>query len=256
VGDHCGNHAAAVAYYSLLSIGPFLLIVARLLGATLPGEDATVAAVARVSEFLPPEVGEMLPRLAEDLRSGSGLVVVALPVLLWLASIAFSALEVSVNIAFGTTPRRRFVLSRLKAFAAVSIAAVLLVISLGAQHLAIRLDEYREGFGLPPALGPRAVWISYLFLLLVPFAAFTLFYKALPRGRVAWRVAGSSALVALVLWEAARRVFGAALVHSPTFGLLTGTLAGLVSFLLWNYTAVAIALYGAEVAAILNGNRR
>jgi len=117
------------------------------------------------------------------------------------------------------------------------------------------LDRYRERLGLPPALGPRAAWISYLILLALAFVAFALFYKTLPRGKVSWRAATSSAAVALVLWEVARRVFGEALLRSPGLGLLGGTLAGIVSFLLWNFTAVGIALYGAEVAALLNGNR-
>jgi YihY family inner membrane protein len=253
--DHGGSHAAAVAYFSLLSFGPFLLLVGKLIGAILPGEDVAAAVAVRISEFLPPVLAPVLPSLTTKGPAPSGIVAVALPVLVWVASTAFSALELAVNVAFGTTPRRRFLLSRLKAFAAVTGAAVLLAVSLAVRHIADWLDRYREQVGLPPALGPRAHWISYAVLLLLAYAAFTLFYKTLPRGKVSWRAAGSSAVVALVLWEAARRIFGGALLRSPAFGLLTGTLAGIVSFLLWNYTAVAIALYGAETAAILNGNR-
>ena len=45
------------------------------------------------------------------------------------------------------------------------------------------------------------------------------------------------------------------LAGSHAFGLLTGTLAGTVAVLLWIYVSVAILLMGAELAAVLNGNR-
>ena len=57
------------------------------------------------------------------------------------------------------------------------------------------------------------------------------------------------------LWEAARRVFGSFLRNSPYYGLLTGSLAGVVAFLVWVYTAVGVLLLGAEIAAVINGNR-
>jgi membrane protein len=253
--DHGGSHAAAVSYFSLLSIGPFLLLVGRLIGAIWPAENLARDVAARVSEFLPPSLAPVLPSLTEGPPAGKGIVVVALPVLVWVASTAFSALELAVNVAFATTPRRRFLLSRLKAFAAVCTAALLLSGSLAVRHAAAWLDFYRERIGLSPAFGPRAAWISYMLLLALAFVAFALFYKALPRGKVSWRAAAAAAAVALVLWEVARHVFGEALLRSPGLGLLGGTLAGIVSFLLWNFTAVAIALYGAEVAALLNGNR-
>ena len=64
-----------------------------------------------------------------------------------------------------------------------------------------------------------------------------------------------SALAAVVLWEAARRLFGAVLLDTPAYGEVTGTLAGVVAVLLWIYAGVAVTLYAAELAAVLNGNR-
>ncbi len=71
-------------------------------------------------------------------------------------------------------------------------------------------------------------------------------------GKVRWRAAGWGALLALALWEAARRFFGRVLVHSPALGLFSGALSGMVTVLLWVYAAVAIMLLGAEFAALRN----
>ena len=87
------------------------------------------------------------------------------------------------------------------------------------------------------------------------FIVFFLFYWLLPSGRVRRGPAVASALLATVGWEAARQLFGLFLQSSPAFGLLTGTLAGVLAFLFWIYTGLAIILLGAELAAVLNGDR-
>jgi membrane protein len=177
------------------------------------------------------------------------------PVLLWVASHAFSSLEIAVNVAFGTTPQRRFWMSRLKAFAGLSGGVLLLGGAVVAGHVASWLDGYYARTGAPPSLSPRAHVVSAAALLAVTYVVFTLFYKWLPRGKVAWWAAGRAAAVAVVLWEGARHVFGGLLASSPAFGFFSGALAGIVAVLGWIYVAVAVTIYGAEVAALLNGNR-
>ena len=252
--DHGANHAAAVAYFSLLSLPPFLLLAGRILARVLPDTDGTDAIVAAVAPFVPLELAPSLQSLGPSVHGGA-LVAVAIPVLLWVASYAFSSLEVAVNVAFGTTTLRRFWLSRLKAFAGLSGGVLLLGGTVVVGHLASWLDRYYVRMGAPSSLSPRAHVASATALLAVTFVVFTLFYKWLPRGRVAWSAAGRAAAVAVVLWEFARRFFGGLLASSPAFGLLSGALAGIVAVMGWAYVAVAVTIYGAEVAALLNGNR-
>jgi membrane protein len=252
--DHGANHAAAVAYFSLLSLPPFLLLAGRALARILPDTDGTDALMSAVGTFLPLEIAPSLQSLGTTVPAGA-LVAVAVPVLLWVASYAFSSLEVAVNVAFGTTPLRRFWLSRLKAFAGLSGGVLLLGGTVVAGHLASRLERYYLRTGAPAAFSPRAHTASALALLAVTFIVFTLFYKWLPRGKVAWSAAARAAAVAVVLWDFARRFFGGLLASSPAFGLFSGALAGIVAIMGWVYVAVAVTIYGAEVAALLNGNR-
>jgi len=252
--DHGPNHAAAVAYFSLLSLPPFLFLGGRFLARLLPETVGTNAVLAALAPFLPREIATSLDTMGESVRGGA-LVAVAVPVLLWVASHAFGSLEIAVNVAFGTTPQRRFWLSRLKAFAGLSGGVMLLGGTVVAGHIASWLDVYYERIGAPQLLSPRAHLVSMAALLGVSFLVFTLFYKLLPRGKVAWSAAAKAAVVAVVLWEGARRLFGGILARSPTFGFFSGSLAGMVAFLAWVYVAVAVTIYGAEVAALMNGNR-
>ena len=253
--DHGPNHAAAVAYFSLLSLPPFVLLAGRALARVFPDTDGTDAILSAVAPFLPLEIAPSLGALGKSLHKGGALVAVAVPVLLWVASHAFSSLEVAVNVAFGTTPQRRFWLSRLKAFAGLSGGVLLLSGTVLAGHVASWLDGYYARSGAPPSLSPRAHVVSAVALVAVTYGVFTLFYKWLPSGKVTWSAAGRAAGVAVVLWEGARHVFGSLLAGSPAFGLFSGALAGIVAFLGWIYVAVAVTLYGAEVAALLNGGR-
>lgn len=253
--DHGANHAAAVAYFSLLSFPPFLLLAGRFLARILPGTDGTDAILSAAAPFLPSEVEPSLRMLGRSLHRGSALVAVAIPVLLWVASHAFSSLEIAVNVAFGTTPLRRFWLSRLKAFAGLSGGVLLLGGAVIAGHVATWLDVYYAQTGAPRSLSPRAHLVSGAALLVVTYVVFALFYKWLPRGRVTWSAAGRAAAVAVLLWEGARHIFGGILLRSPAFGFFPGALAGIVAVLGWVYVAVAVTIYGAEVAALLNGSR-
>ncbi len=253
--DGCLDHAAAVAYYSLLSIAPILYLVGLVVRRFVPGHDTTSVAIQRVSAFVPPELVATVEKLGRSLPAKQGIAVVAIPVLVWVATSAFTTLEAAVNVAFGTLPKRKFWLSKLKAFAGAFLVTLLLFVTVAAKNAAEWIDRYRARIDLPPILGPGASRVSYVVLLLSAFVSFAVFYKVLPRGRIRWRTSALAALVAVVLWDLARRAFASVLFHSPTFGLLTGTLAGIVAVLFWVYTAAAICLYGAQLAALFNGNR-
>jgi membrane protein len=247
--DDCLDRAAAVAYYSLLSLGPSLYLLSLVMRALLPDvAGAPGAAIRGAAAFVPPEVAPVVERLAESLRLDDSLVAVALPGLLWMATSAFLSLELAVNVAFRTVEQRRFWLARLKAFAGSALAGSMLLAS-AATSQALGWIQRSRGSMLFPG-GATLIYGG------VAFAAFTLLYKILPRGRVRWRIAAGASAACVILWEIARRVFGGLLAGSPGYGLLTGSLAGIVAFLLWVYTAVALLLFGAEVAAVLNGNRR
>jgi YihY family inner membrane protein len=254
--DRGGHHAAAVAYCSLLALAPSLYLLGRVFAALLPTDAQTTGAVvALIEPYFPAESTAILRALVEGLPRGNAIVAFAVPALVWLASASFAALELAFNTAFGTVPAMRFWLSRLKAVAGVTGLGIVLASTLALNQAFAWLAGGERRFPRPEVLERATGWVSYFAILGVTFASLMVLYKVLPRGKVLWSSAAWAAAPALVLWEGARHVFGGMLERSPAYGLLTGVLAGTVAFLLWVFTAVAITLYGAEVAAVLNGNR-
>ena len=253
--DNCMNLSATVAFYSLLSLGPLIYLAGVTLQMLFGTGEGLDLAIDRLLVFLPQEMGPALDRIAPGLRTDETLVLLAVPALLWVGTTVFSALESAINIAFGVPRRRSLWRARVKAFLIFGLGWGVLVLALALRgFIAIRAG-YRALLELPQATSYFGTLLSYLALLAASYLTFLLFFKWLPRTRVSWRAAGAGALLSVVLWDGARRLFGGILLRSPAFGLLTGTLAGIVGFLLWIYTAVAIFLLGAELAALVNRSR-
>jgi membrane protein len=251
--DRCLDQAATIAFYALVSVGPCLYLLCLVLTKILGESEAKGAAFTGAASFFPAAVAATVMRLEESVALGKGLALIAIPGLLWTTSSAFASLEYAVNVAFRTSAARRFWGSRLKAFSGTVLAGTLLVTSVALTQAGKLLsllepepDATRFLVGTIRASASR---------LLITFVAFTFLLKVLPRGRVSLRAAAVSAGCAMVLWEAARQIFGFVLERSPGYGVLTGSLAGVVAILLWVYTAAAVVLLGAEIAAVRNGNR-
>jgi len=247
--------SAAVAFYSLVSLGPALYLMASILGRVFQDTRAGQAAVESLMPFFPVEVADRLREFALALQASERLVLVALPALLWVSSTAFSALQRSISTAFGRPPARTIWRSRLKSFAVLGSGLLFLSIIIVASTLLPRLGQFREALGLPATPTFLGAIRSHLVLPLISFLIIVLFYKILPRGGVSWKAAVGGAMLAIILWETARQMFGWALARSQTYGVLTGALAGIVGFLLWIQTAVAILLLGAELGGLIDRNR-
>ncbi len=248
---HNGLHlCAGVSFYALLSLPPLLYLGAALLGRVLRDDDVTERMLETLGPLFPGMAGESLREIALGLRNDNPLVLVAVPALFWVSTTVFASLELAVNVAFQRVPRRTALLARLKSFALVSAGMLVLLASL---VTATSLPELERSLWSANVLaeGTRlAGKLSRFLIVLAPLALFATFYKILPRGRVRWRSAAWGALLALGLWETARRVFGQVLVHSPALGLFSGALSAMVTVLLWIYASVALVLLGAEFAAL------
>lgn len=248
--------SAAIAFYTLLSLAPSLYLVGVAVSAFFEGTDTSQYIVELLARFLPPAAVPTVENIQNSLQVRGNLVIVAVPGLLWVATHAVSALEYALNVAFARNSRlRRILRSRAKGVAVLIGSGLFLVAFLSAYMLLPLLGQLRSALGLSPTPALLANLGSDLVVPVLTFVVFYLFYRLLPKGLVRRGPAASGALLATAGWEGARQLFDLLLQHSPSFGLVTGTLASVLAFLFWIYTGVAIVLLGAELAAVLNGDR-
>ena len=240
--------ASSIAYYSLLSLFPFSLLVLSVLSHITVGENGATllqlvgrAMPARV-EFLT-QIEVLAPRALE-------LGVAGTLVMLWASMGVFGALTSAVNHAWGVETPPSFFKHKLIAFVMLMTAGALMVIALllvsavqvvettWFASVAARfplLDELR-GLMVRNAVTP-------LFILVVG-----LIYYYAPNAKVRLRDVWVGALLAGLLWRGAFALFSWYLRDLSRFSV-HGSVATVIAFLLWIYLSAVVLLYGAEVSA-------
>lgn len=240
--------AASIAYYALLSIFPFSLLVLAVLGQITMSESGsgllqvlTRAMPARV-EFLA-QIEELGPRALQ-------LGVVGTLVMLWAAMGVFGALTSAVNHAWGVERPRGFWAHKLFTFVMLLVAGLLMVVAL----LLISMAQVAETgwFAAVVRRWPMAAEVQGLLVRNGATAMFVLvvglIYYYAPNAKVRLRDVWVGALIAGLLWRGAFALFSWYLRDLSRLSI-HGSVSTVIAFLLWVYLSAVILLYGAEVSA-------
>ncbi len=250
--DQVPRLAASLAFYTILSLAPLLLIAITVAGSITSAGEARGRVVQEITALLGPDGARAVQSLVEatQRRQGSGTLRLVVGFVFWLfaAGALFSHLQDALNTVWHIARERgrglrrwlkdRF-LSLATAVGLVFLLLVSLVVSGGVGLLAGAL-------GQPIAGAP--LWLRALFALVsvgVIAAAFALLYWLLPDAEVAWRDIWLGALATSLLFNLGRLLLGLYVGHSR---LATDFGAGgaILLVLLWVYYSALLVLLGAE----------
>ncbi len=258
LNEHNGAHAAAaVSYYILLSLVPLLVLAVAIASWVVPPVEAQRLVVDIITPYFPGagvggdgSISRLLPEIVRGRGTATG---IGLLMLIWAGSAAILGLETSINFAWSRNPRRSFVAKRLLGTLMMLVFGLILASSLAASVTvsAIRNMNLEIG-GLTPSQWPLLWKFARILLpLFIAIATFTTIYWIIPTKRIPWRVALFGGVVAGVLWELAKQLFGYYVVHFAMYSKLYGSLTSIIVFTIWvNYSAL-VAILGAEAAATL-----
>ncbi len=244
------THAASIAFYALLSIFPFFLLLFSVIGALTADQAARDSVVGFVFRYFPRQfdfiAGQIdsfrTERVGIGLGGGLALAYASLGV--------FNALSSAVNHAWGVEKKRSFLRHRLFSFlmmvssGAMFVAAVVLV-------GAVRVVEARW-FG---ALDLHGAWVDRLRGVGTDWAAIALLvvcvglvFRFVPNVRVTFRDVWPGAVLTALLWRLAFAFFS---WYASDLSRWTvhGSVAAVVVFLLWIYVSAVLLLYGVEMTA-------
>lgn len=257
VGDRVVNgpvldQAAQLAYFAVLALVPFLVVLTSLAG-FVPSEDTVTRLLERAERLMPGEAFTLVSQVVKDVVNSrnSTLLTLGLLTAVWSASRVVNALRASLNAAYELEDGRSFVRRQLLAVGVTLGGAVLLLASVVASMLGA--DVVRR---LAGALGVNAaveagVWgvIRWPIAIgsLVILAA--LAYRVLPDTRPRKGPALCGALVATALFLASSQIFSFYAERFADFGPTYGALAGGVVLLLWCWLSATAFLVGGEVTA-------
>jgi membrane protein len=256
--DHSGpDRAAAVAYYTLLSLLP-LMIFSISVGMVVFGSfdgayNATVFLLRGVVVHLDPSSMQALRGFVE--RSVKfqwlGLILLA-----WTARRSFSALFGALTVVF-EVPGRNFAAGNLVAVTMVAVNGLGLLLTMALTTMRATLDGTFQRYGLGNVRGMRAMpWLLDLALtkalpVAITLAFFFIVYRMVPRRTVSSRHAFIGAVLATILWEGAKTGFAYYVLHLAHYSGLYGALEGIIVLALWLELSVTIVLYCGEIVALL-----
>jgi membrane protein len=264
--DDAPSMGAALAYYSLFSIGPLLVIVISVMGLVFVEEVARRDVMAQLSDMMGADNARAVQDLLERAgRPGDGKVaaLVSLGVLLVGATTVFAELQNSLDRIWRAPPPDKstssglwsFLRARLLSFGLILGIGFLLVVSLAVSAALAALGAWWQPlFGAWQVLA-RALDVALS--LAVITVAFAMVYKFMPSVRIRWRDVWVGAGVTALLFTIGKLAIGAYIGRTEVASQF-GAAASLAVLLLWVYYAAQIFLMGAEftrVYAHLHGSR-
>ncbi|THJ16650.1 MAG: YihY/virulence factor BrkB family protein [Nitrospira sp. CG24B] len=246
----CPSLAAALAFFSLLSLFPlvFLLLygISFLVSQNIIGEQFILSFL---KGFLP-SLGE---RLAEELHRISVLEGVRWLVLLsffWFGGLVFYELDYALNVVFESTQKRHPLISTAISIALLGSTGLLLFLSYVATQTIAFLTAYAPKlWGLDlVALAAHDVHLTYTLPFSLAFLTVSLLYRLVPRRRPRWSHAMAGALTFGLLWVLAKLLFVSYSDYATVYARLYGSLLEVVLLLLWVYYSAGLLLFGGIIA--------
>lgn len=250
--DNVPRLGASLAYYTLFSLAPILVIAVAIAGLVF-GEDAVRGQIATQLRGLLGTTGadaiQSVVLSASVKQQAAAATVLGLVALVFGGTGVFVELEAALNDIWKVKSRTAnrgivgMIRDRLVSFGLVAIVGFLLLVSLLVSTALAALGRYAAGRLPMPAL----VWgaIDLAFSLTVITVLFALIYKVLPNVRLPWRDAWAGGLVTALLFSGGKILIGLYLGQS-SLASSYGAAGSIVVLLAWVYYSAQAVLLGAE----------
>lgn len=252
------DRAAQLAFYAVLALAPFLVVLTSLAG-FLPSADTVEWLLSRAEGLMPAEAFRLVSQVVQDVVQSRSATLFTLGLLtaLWSASRAANVLRAALNSAHDLVEGRSYLRRQLLAVAFTVGGAALLLSSVVASVVGADLVERIASAVHVDAVREARLWGLVRWPMassgLVVLAA--LAYRVLPDTRPRAGPAWGGALVASALFLASSRLFSWYAAHVVDFGPTYGSLTGGVVLLLWTWLSAIAFIVGGEVTAALPGAR-
>ncbi|MCD0443469.1 YihY/virulence factor BrkB family protein [Glycomyces sp. A-F 0318] len=247
-----GDDAAALTYYSVLSLFPAILVGTSLIG--LLDEDATASLLDGIASVAPEDtmriIEDAVARLQMNPATAGFMALVGLVAALWAASNYVAAFSRALNEVNGTGETRKWW--------TVLIVRVVLTVVVGALTavcavVAATGGSVARAIGGALGAGGTAVavwaWVKWPVIVVLVIAIVALLYWLAPSRRSRFGERAAGAALAVVLWIAVSVLFGLYVANFGNYDKTYGALGGMIVFLVWLWITNAVLLFGAEFNA-------
>ncbi len=255
--DKVPQLGAALAYYTVFSLAPLVLLLLAIVGFLFRNDPAGAwqKVTEQMSYFLDKSAIDVVQGIAQKAsQPNKGVVATSIGILLALfgASGVFGQLQDALNTIWGVKAKpgvgiMGFIRSRFLSFAMVAGVCFLLLVSLVLESLLKSLSHYVQAM-LPGGIVIALVVYS-IFDLAVVVLLFACIFKFLPNVKIQWRDVWIGAVMTAIFFAIGKWALGLYL-GSGTAASAYGAASSLITLLLWIYYSSQILLFGAEFTQV------
>ncbi len=255
--DKAPQLGAALAYYTVFSLAPLILVLLAVVGFIFRNDPAGAwnKLTEQMSYFLDKSAVEVVQSIAQKAsQPGKGVAATSIGVLLALfgASGVFGQLQDALNTIWGVKAKPGggiwgFLRVRFLSFAMVGGICFLLLVSLSLESVLKGFSHYVQSMLPGGIIVAMAVYL--IFDLAVVILLFAIIFKFLPDAKVQWRDVWIGAAMTALLFAVGKWALGLYL-GSGSAASAYGAASSLITLLLWIYYSSQILLFGAEFTQV------
>ena len=247
--DNASSMGAALAFYSLLSLGPLLLIIIAIAGLAYGQEAASGRIFAELRGLFGDEGAAAIQAIIANSRNKDEsflATIIGLVILLITATGVFAQLQDALNIIWKVKPPTghgvwRLIKARFLSFSLLLGIGFLMLVSLVISAGLTAFSGYFSAVMPPLFLHAMNVAVSFGVITVL----FAMMFKILPDIYIPWRDVWVGAAMTAVLFTLGKHLIGLYLGHSG-FSSTYGAAGSLIVVLVWVYYSSQIVFFGAE----------
>jgi membrane protein len=250
--DKVTKLSASLAYYTVFSMGPLLILIISLCGIFLGREAIEGQVYQQLEGFMGKDTASQLQDIIKNAAiSGKGpvAVIIGAVTLLIGATTVFGEIQDSINTIWGLKPKPKrgwlkMLQNRFLSFSVIISLGFILLVSLAVTSLVDGLND-----ALMRRFSDISVIIFYVVNQVITLAVisfiFGVIFKVLPDAEIKWKDVMLGSIVTGILFMIGK--FGISFyISTSDVGSTFGAAGSLVVLLLWTYYSSLILYYGAE----------
>jgi membrane protein len=253
--DKASRLAAALSYFTIFSLAPFLIIVIAVAGFFWGQQAVEGRIMNQIGDLVGVEGAQMIQNMlaaAYDPAQGLIATVISVVILLFAASGLFGQLQDSLNVIWEVQPKpdrgiKGIIRDRFMSVTLIIGVAFLLLVSL---VLSAGISAFSDLLGdLFPGAGIVIQVVNLLISFGVVTLLFAMIYKVLPDAQVQWSDVWLGAAFTALLFAIGKELIGLYL-GNVAVGSAYGAAGSLVVILLWVFYSSQILFFGAEFTQV------
>ena len=254
--DHAPTLGAALAYYTVFSLAPLLIIAIAIAGLVFGQEAARGQIFDQLRGLLGDASGKAMQDMVQNAnqKPSTGIIAALIGVvtLLFGASGVFGQLQTSLNAIWGVQPKPGrgilgIIQDRILSFGFILVVGFLLLVSLFLTAAIALVGEWSGG--MMPGMEALVQILNSVLSLVVITLLFAMIFKFLPQAKIAWHDVWIGAFITAALFTVGKFALGLYLAKSGV-GSSYGAAGSLIVLLLWVYYSSQILFFGAEFTQV------